>query len=374
MFKTSQRFHISSLCFLAITVFSLSSRAAQPADTRERRVEGRRWWEMIGGRSGDSLTHKEALRFSGSSRHPARLHPVCHQASMVLSRPEWLALLSFGFCTSCVAATHGRSRSCWLFILASFAPSPFSSSPLLHPSCLPLSLNPGSPHPDRRSNSLSTAASKWFHPPSPLSSPANDVPRSIILWCWLPQSSGCVCVCVCWGWGGVEEVVWAVYGEQKLRGEKKKKDESLHKRSFFMCCQACFPVIRALPFWDFFCLMITFQTRSLECSSGAVSPADIPQTTALLSTVQSCDNYSSLRLFQGFPPLYLHMRERYVPVTVCSSYDCDSHRRANVCFMNPIRKSAYVAIVDVMRSNLCDMKVRWTFHCVSLCIRMRIGH
>ena len=228
MFKTSQRFHISSLCFLAITVFSLSSRAAQPADTRERRVEGRRWWEMIGGRSGDSLTHKEALRFSGSSRHPARLHPVCHQASMVLSRPEWLALLSFGFCTSCVAATHGRSRSCWLFILASFAPSPFSSSPLLHPSCLPLSLNPGSPHPDRRSNSLSTAASKWFHPPSPLSSPANDVPRSIILWCWLPQSSGCVCVCVCVcvlgvGGGGCRGSCLSSLWGAKIEGGKKKE-------------------------------------------------------------------------------------------------------------------------------------------------------
>lgn len=74
-------------------------------------------------------------------------------------------------------------------------PFPSPSSPLLHPSCLSLSFHLHSPHPDRRSNSLSTAASKWFHPPSPLSSPANDVPRSIILWCWLPQSAGCMPVC-----------------------------------------------------------------------------------------------------------------------------------------------------------------------------------
>lgn len=168
---------------------------------------------MIWGRSGDSLTHKEALKFSGNSHHPARLHPVCHLASSLLSRPEWPALLSFGFCASCFAAARGLSRSCWLLVLASFPPLPFSSSPLLHPTCLPLSLHPCSPHPERRSNSLSTAASKWFHPPLPLSSPANDVPRSIILWCWLPQS---------WGGGCRGRCLSSLWGA-KIEGKKKNE-------------------------------------------------------------------------------------------------------------------------------------------------------
>lgn len=140
---------------------------------------------------------------------------------------------------------YRHSLSFWL-VLTFYSPNHLYPFPLFfHPSCLsPL---PPSPHPDRRSNSLSTAASKWFHPPSPLSSPANDVPRSIILWCRLPQSAA---VCVGSRGGGI---TCEQFRGSKNRGKKKKKkdeDELMHKRPFFMCCQHAFP-------WSVRCLFET---------------------------------------------------------------------------------------------------------------------
>lgn len=131
------------------------------------------------------------------------------QGSPAGGKPDHCRRASLSACVSCFVpscfiTTHYCSHMCWLFILPFFLffkrflpPRPFLCFPSL------------SPHPDRRSNSPSTVASKWFHPLSPLS-PANDVPRSIILWCWLPESAGAcvcvrsrhwgsVCVCVC-GW------------------------------------------------------------------------------------------------------------------------------------------------------------------------------
>ncbi len=206
MFKTSQPFHISSLWLVVITVFSLSNRAARPADTRE--LGGKEYWrwEMIGGSSGKSLIHEMWLLLPGNSHHPAQLHrlgnpvPVCHQGSILHLLPVVCGAPLVIFCPFCFATSHYLCRSCWLFVLPSFKPLPSPFSPLPHSSCLSLSFRSRSPHPDRRSNSLSTAASKWFHPPMPLSSPANDVPRSIILWFdyhSLLVYGVCVCVCVC---------------------------------------------------------------------------------------------------------------------------------------------------------------------------------
>lgn len=76
MFKTSQRLHISSLRFPAITVFSLSNRAAWPADTGEHCREEQWRWEMIAKRNTDSLSDENMNVLSGSSHHPAQLHSL----------------------------------------------------------------------------------------------------------------------------------------------------------------------------------------------------------------------------------------------------------------------------------------------------------
>lgn len=93
------------------------------------------------------------------------------------------------FAPSCVAASCYLPRSCWLFHSSHHLYAlVLASHPSLIPLVIPSLVQARFPHSDRRSNSLSTTSSKRFHPPSPLSSPANDVPPSIIrLWCWLPR-------------------------------------------------------------------------------------------------------------------------------------------------------------------------------------------
>lgn len=84
-------------------------------------------------------------------------------------------------------------------------------------------------------------------------------------------------VCACVGSRGVG------IGGNKNWGKKKKKTwMNWYKSAVFHVLSACFPVISALPFWNPSCLMIAPKTWSLERSSGAVSPTDIPQKTALL--------------------------------------------------------------------------------------------
>lgn len=126
MFKTSQRLQVSSLWFLAITVFSLSNSAARPADTGEH---GGEEGEMIGGRDGDSLPHENThLLSSGNSHNLLWFVTGLFSLSLRRSLVCFFALLFF-------TTTHYLSRWCWLFIFPILCIlSPFLS----HPSLLPL--------------------------------------------------------------------------------------------------------------------------------------------------------------------------------------------------------------------------------------------
>lgn len=163
----------------------------------------------------------------------------------------------------------------------SFIPSRVRSrsrlSPQPYPTCHSLSFQARLPHPDRRSNSLSTASSKRFHPPLPLSSPANDVPPSIRLWCRLPRAAVVRT-------RQRERIMFEQFREWRncvLRGPGEAA--AVSRPPFFK------PPSR---------VMIAGQMWSLKRSSGAVIP---------FSFLHFRDNYSSLRvsislcLFRGFP-------------------------------------------------------------------------
>lgn len=117
-----------------------------------------------------------------------------------------------------------------------------------------------------------------------------------------------LCACVCVGSRGVG------IGGAKIVGKKEKTWMNWYKSAVFHVLSACFPVISALPFWNPSCLMIAPKTWSLERSSGAVSPTDIPQKTVLLLlcfrgviVIVSCLmlSISSCGVF----PLYLHLHK-----------------------------------------------------------------
>lgn len=150
-----------------------------PVGAADRNANNGRWLEGARTSASHMKRHIYYQEMAFTLRRLDKPVPLCHQASI---------LLSFAFCSiSCCCLLLSSS----LMLTFSFIPSSVCSrshfSPQPHPTCHSLSFQARLPHPDRRSNSLSTASSKRFHPPSPLSSPANDVPPSIRLWCRLPR-------------------------------------------------------------------------------------------------------------------------------------------------------------------------------------------
>lgn len=301
MFKTSQQFtfHLSGSCNYCV----------QPV--KHGRLSGWHWrpwrggtvrWEMIGKSNGDFLTR---VRYQEIALTRCSFS-ICVSSSLC-------GFLLFLLHSSCFAATHYLTCSCWLFSFLSFVPF---LSPLHHPHSR--SLHSHHRRPDRHSNSPSAAASKWFHPPLPLSSPANDAPRSIVLWCRLPEPA-----VVCWEWRR-QNNVRGVYGEQKITAAGGVSIDT--QAPLFYELSACFPLISVLRFWNPSCLMIAKQTWSLKCSSGAVRPTDIPQKMVFLSfcfreaiiVVSMCDAVCPC-LFGGISPhhLYLDMKEQCDFITEC---------------------------------------------------------
>lgn len=164
----------------AITVFSLWNTAAWHWLTLETMAGRNRtmrddwkeqWW----------FSHACAL--SGNSPHPLQF--------LNQKFPPHFVASSCFFCTLLVLpplitlpARVDFSVSCRLYHFSLLSTHPHARS-----------LHSHHRRPDRHSNSPSAAASKWFHPPLPLSSPANNAPRSIVLWCRLPEPA-----VVCWEW------------------------------------------------------------------------------------------------------------------------------------------------------------------------------
>lgn len=174
----------SSLRFLTITVFSLSNEATWPADTGEPgRVQ--RWRRHVIG-SAASV--------------------VCHQAFLLTL---WLPCL-FSATDYLPLALTSRSPIIWIL------PPPFPTGVVI-------------PSPQRRLNDFILPR---------LSFPANDVPRSIILWCWLPESAGVWALVLLASRGG--GIMREQFRGSKNLGSKKRRGWIDTKAGFFMCCQHAF--------------------------------------------------------------------------------------------------------------------------------------
>lgn len=190
MFKTSQQFYISSLCQLPCSACQTGPPGPlTPESTAGRYADNGRCLEgamMIPLHMKRHLYYQEiavtqhnCVVLTNLFRFVIKSWFISLVSSLWLSSCLFFALLVL--LPLIIFLAHVD-----FFILPSFVPARSPFSPLRHPSCLSLRFHTRFPHPDRRSNSLSTASSKWFQPPSPLSPPANDVPPSITLWCWLP--------------------------------------------------------------------------------------------------------------------------------------------------------------------------------------------
>lgn len=216
--------------------------------------------------------------------------------------------------SSCFAATHYLTCSCWLFSFLSFVP--FLSP--LHPSTLPLApFTPPSsrqyiviPPPQRRLNDFILPCLCLLLLMMRLVPSCFDVDYQSLPLCVGNEGGKITC--------------------EEFKGSRKSRllggFQLIHKHPLFYELSACFPLISVLRFWNPSCLMIAKQTWSLKCSSGAVRPTDIPQKMVFLSfcfreaiiVVSMCDAVCPC-LFGGISPhhLYLDMKEQCDFITEC---------------------------------------------------------
>lgn len=131
---------------------------------------------------------------------------VCHQAFLLTL---WLPCL-FSATDYLPLALTSRSPIIWIL------PPPFPTGVVI-------------PSPQRRLNDFILPR---------LSFPANDVPRSIILWCWLPESAGVWALVLLASRGG--GIMREQFRGSKNLGSKKRRGWIDTKAGFFMCCQHAF--------------------------------------------------------------------------------------------------------------------------------------